>query len=81
MTTYIAKEILSEVLVFKTNIQSDEELERVRDVLTLEKRITRWSIDRNDVDKVLRVESELLHPLTVMQLLHAAGFLCEELPD
>lgn len=72
---------LSEILVFKTNISSDSAMEKVNHLLNMEKKITRWNIDRHDVDKVLRVECEHLQPLSVIQLLADAGFLCEELPD
>jgi len=73
--------LLSDVLVFKTNVSSDNEVEKVGDVLSTEKNITRWSIDREDCDKVLRIECDRLHPIAVIRLLSGAGFQCEELPD
>lgn len=74
-------EIFSEVLVFKTNVSKDDEVVKVGDALASEKNITRWSIDREDVDKVLRIECDSLHPIAVIRLLSDAGFQCEELPD
>ena len=73
--------ISSEVLVFKTNVSADNEVEIVGDVLARESNITRWTIDREDVDKVLRIECDRLHPVAVIRLLADAGFHCEELPD
>ena len=73
--------VFSEVLVFKTNILTDEDVEKIRWVLTSESNITRWNIDRDDIDKVLRIECDQLQPDAVIRLLRNAGFECEELPD
>ena len=73
--------LFSDVLVFKTNISSDEDVEKIRHVLTSESNITRWNIDRDDIDKVLRIECDQLQPEAVISVLRAAGFECEELPD
>ena len=73
--------LFSEVLVFKTNILSDEDVEKIGRVLASESNITRWNIDRDDIDKVLRIECDQLQPEAVIKLLRDAGFECEELPD
>ena len=61
--------VFSEVLVFKTNILTDEDVEKIRWVLTSESNITRWNIDRDDIDKVLRIECDQLQPDAVIRLL------------
>jgi hypothetical protein len=74
--------VFSEILVFRTNVSSDDDVETVGRVLAVKKsNITRWNIDRNDIDKVLRIECEQLQPTAVIRLLRDAGFACEELPD
>ena len=73
--------LFSEVLVFKTNILSDEDVEKIGHVLASENNITRWNIDRDDIDKVLRIECDQLQPEAVIKVLRDAGFECEELPD
>ena len=73
--------VFSEVLVFKTNILTDEDVEKIGCVLASESNITRWNIDRDDIDKVLRIECDQLQPDAVIKLLRDAGFACEELPD
>ena len=73
--------VFSEVLVFKTNILSDEGVEKIGRVLTSESNITRWNIDRDDIDKVLRIECDQLQPEAVIKVLRDASFECEELPD
>jgi tRNA G26 N,N-dimethylase Trm1 len=72
---------LSEVLVFKTNISSNQDVEQIANVLASEKKIIRWNIDREDIDKVLRIECEQLLPIAIVRRLTDAGFECEELPD
>ena len=79
--TDIYDALFSEVLVFKTNILSDEDVEKIGRVLALEGNITRWNIDRDDIDKVLRIECDQLQPEAIIKLLRDAGFECEELPD
>jgi hypothetical protein len=81
MNTNYYSEIFSEVLVFKTNITTTIQLEKVRPVLSTLQGIKTWSIDREDVDKVLRIESEHLLPEVIIRLLKDAGFECDELPD
>jgi hypothetical protein len=78
MTMY--PETISEVLVFKTNIREDSEVEKVAALLS-KFRITRWNIDRSDVDNVLRIESDSLDVGAVISMVKNAGFYCEELPD
>lgn len=73
--------LYSEVLVFKTNILSDEDVEKIGLVLASESNITRWNIDRDDIDKVLRIECDQLDPEAIIRMLRDAGFECEELPD
>lgn len=70
-----------EVLVFKTNISSEREFQKLTQILDPEKKISRWNIDRDDIDKVLRVEGDKIDPGYIVSLICDAGFRCEELPD
>jgi hypothetical protein len=74
-------ETLSEILVFKTNITNEEERSRLADLLSLYAHVIKWNIDIQDIDHVLRVEADGLRSSTIIELLHSAGFECEELPD
>lgn len=74
-------EAVSEVLVFKTNICEDRDVQKVARLLDHELKIKRWNIDRDDIDNVLRVESDQLDAETVIHLVQQTGFSCEELPD
>lgn len=68
-----------EVLVFRTNLQQADDVERVTSTMNDEQRILRWTVDREDCDKVLRVESDRMLPDEVAALIRKAGYSCEEL--
>jgi hypothetical protein len=70
-----------EILVFKTDLESEERLEAVKPFLDRHPGILRWTVDRYDIDKVLRIESENVSVDEVIDLLQQEGFQCEELPD
>lgn len=57
-------------------------MEQIKPILNQEKTIVKWSVDTDDCDKVLkiqttegRVESEMI------DLVQTQGFHCEALPD
>jgi hypothetical protein len=70
-----------EVLIFRTNIRFKKDLRLVSAALGKITGVLRWNVDREDTDKVLRIESSSLQPADVIQLITAAGFQCEELPE
>lgn len=72
-------EDLSHILIFRTNIQSEEDKLKVRNLLASHALIHESSVDIEDVDKVLRVVSPQLKPADVITLVKENGFICEEL--
>ena len=70
-----------EVLVFKTNIRYKKDIHAIRSHIESEPAITKWNIDLKDVDKILRVETQNLHPGFIENLIQNAGHYCEELKD
>jgi hypothetical protein len=74
-------EAISEILVFKTNLLNDSDIEKVALLLNAHSGIREWNIDQNDIDHVLRVEADQVTPGEVIMILQGAGFICEELPD
>ncbi|WP_276374487.1 hypothetical protein [Chryseolinea sp. H1M3-3] len=81
MATNHYTDMLSEVLVFKTNISTERQLESVSTILSSVQNIIQWNVDRKDIDNVLRITCEQLSPNTIIEALRKAGFECEELPD
>lgn len=68
-----------DVLVFKTNINSEDALQKIAVLLGNDSHIFRWSIDTEDIDNVLRIESKDLLPEQIISKIEQAGFLCNEL--
>jgi hypothetical protein len=72
----------SKILVFKTNLETEEGVLAVSSVLNGHPGILRWTVDKWDVDKVLRIEaSDHSSPSLFMDMIRNAGFDCDELPD
>lgn len=72
---------MNEVLLFKTNIASEEDEERLAPLLDNHNAISKWNVDREDIDNVLRVETKELDAPGVIVMVTATGFKCEELED
>ena len=79
MSTF--SETLSNILVFKTNLREMNDVENVAFLLDEHDQIIQWNVDREDVDKVLRIETEQLEAIDVIRIIRALGYECEELPD
>ncbi|RFM27242.1 hypothetical protein [Deminuibacter soli] len=73
-------ELETQILVFKTNICCDAACAMVGSRLNHAPNIRRWTVDRNDCDKVLRVVAQQVQAADIIALVNSSGFLCEELP-
>ena len=69
------------ILIFKTNLNNPELINRVQPIIQNIQGIKRWNIDIHDCDNVLRIESTELSARSVESVLQNAGYYCEELPD
>lgn len=67
-----------EVFVFKTNL-TRRRLNTLQRPLSTLVNGARWTVDWEDCDRVLRIESDALHPAAVETYLRAQGVECEEL--
>lgn len=67
------------ILVFKTNIESTD-LPRIKQTFDALPAIQKWTIDFEDCDRVLRIESpsENLLPLVISEV-GALGLMCMDL--
>jgi hypothetical protein len=68
-----------QILVFKTNINQREDVQKVKSYLNKHNDILAWNVDTGDIDRVLRVvaSSDITH--TVESLVSTAGYYIEEL--
>jgi hypothetical protein len=70
---------LKDILVFKTNIDSEHDKERILAVLSDHDEIQEQNIDMQDVDRVLRVVSSSLTAKQIIAEINCRGFECTEL--
>ncbi len=68
------------VLVFRTSVGTQAEVERLKPALDAMLDIRgRWNFDLDDRDRVLRFETDSSTPTAVMQVMHQHGHECSEL--
>lgn len=66
------------ILVFKTNIETAN-LDKVKETLNAMVGISKWSVDVEDSDKVLRIVTTYLKSYQIANAIQSMGFFCEEL--
>ncbi len=70
------------VLVLKTKLSSQREIENVRPLLDMHPQINRWNVDSDDIDNVLRIEaSGHLKEEHVKTILRQYDIPCELMQD
>jgi hypothetical protein len=67
------------ILVYRTNVPSAGHRDALGEIFGTRPEIVEWSIDLEDVDKVLRVVCEGLPVFDVAAEVRLKGFECEEL--
>jgi len=67
------------ILIFKTNIRFKKDVEQLNPVLNGISTIADWNVDREDIDKVLRVVTTGDHSQAIISRVRQAGYWCEEL--
>ena len=70
---------LSNIYVFKTNIRTEFDRLRIKNVLDASQKVLKWNLDKNDVDCVLRIVSDSLTPSQIISIMDFVGFECIEL--
>jgi len=70
-----------EILVFKTNVRRQEQIAKIKALLSPVLSIREWNLDLKDRDNVLRVVANELPPVFIESLLQTSGIYCEELED
>lgn len=70
---------MKKVHVLRTNIDTLSAMAEVSNLLNGISSIHRWSIDIEDIDNVLRVESESLTTKELIETLQQAGYSAEDL--
>ncbi|MEO9966507.1 MAG: hypothetical protein ABJF11_11995 [Reichenbachiella sp.] len=74
--------MISNILVFSTDITYCGRIKRFEWILNQHPEIITWNMDLQDVDKILRIEAtENLHAEEVIDIMKTFGCTCEVLPD
>lgn len=73
------KQPIKEVLVFSTSIQNKEDVDYIRDIFDNLAGILSWSVDMEDWEKVLRVESIGLQSSFIVEILKSKGVHIKEM--
>ena len=68
-----------DVFIFKTTISQQGDVNVISRFFISEPYILDWNVDVEDIDNILRTESENLSPETIEQLVKKAGFDCSHL--
>ncbi len=70
------------LFILKTNIKSQVQVNKLKPVFQKYQHIARWTVDLDDIDKVLKVETKVDAEQTEMiKIVQEQGINCEELPD
>lgn len=70
----------TKLLILKTNIRSKQMLKMLIPAFNGHQSIQRWSVDLEDIDKVLRVEANVnIEEKEIIQLVEKHGFYAEDL--
>tara|TARA_B100000809_G_scaffold118758_1_gene117047 strand:+ start:10524 stop:10766 length:243 start_codon:yes stop_codon:yes gene_type:complete len=64
------------IWIYVTDIQTKNQIKITTKILNAEPSILEWSVDIEDIDNVLRVESENLKEKHIQFLLEKQGFTC-----
>jgi hypothetical protein len=74
-------ETVNDILVFKTNISNEEQLQKISIALDAHTGIARWNVDLKDIDFVLRVKPAAgpLPADAIIELVKEKGHQCQEL--
>ncbi|WP_089681790.1 hypothetical protein [Catalinimonas alkaloidigena] len=66
-----------ELLKFKTNLTSEENVATVTPMLDKKENISQWNVDTDDADHILSITGNDVDPQQVENLLQEAGFSAE----
>lgn len=70
-----------DVLVFKTSVDSPQEVKVLKPLLDLVAGRGRWNFALDDSDKILRIASGNMSVQSTIRLLQENGYECAELED
>ena len=70
---------LENVLVFATNIKTENDKQKIINIMDNHSEIHKWNIDQDDIDCVLRIVTKTLSEEHIIQLINLHDFTCAAL--
>jgi hypothetical protein len=67
------------IFVFKTSVKTKMQMKRLKPHIEKTLPKAKWNFDLEDIDKILRVDSEENIVLNIKNLLNTHNYSCEEL--
>lgn len=68
-----------EILIFRTSVASSKDIERIEILFAQYSCIHKWSVDFEDWEKVLRIESQGITAVRIIDVLRTIGITASEL--
>jgi len=72
-------EDLTHILIFRTNINTEADKLRIKELMDTLPGIECWNVDMDDIDRVLRIVSHTFTTSQVIALVKQNGYQCQEL--
>ncbi|MES2238638.1 MAG: hypothetical protein V4497_00110 [Bacteroidota bacterium] len=69
------------ILIFGTNIKTEKDKQIISDILNANQEIEQWHIDLEDIDSVLRIETQTLDAEQIIKMINEQDFKCAELSE
>jgi len=69
------------LFIFGTNLQTEKDKQVISKILNANIEIERWNIDLEDIDSVLRIESQTLTAEQIIKIITEQDFKCSELSE
>ena len=77
---YLKHKTRINIHVFKTNIETEADMNSIQFLLNPNPKIIKWSVDLEDIDRVLRIDaSKYSSEKDIIDMVKSKGFYCEEL--
>ena len=70
---------IENILVFATNIKTENDKQTISKILDNHSEIQQWNIDLEDIDCVLRIVSETLSEEDIIGIIKSQDFNCSQL--
>jgi len=70
-----------QIHIFKTEWSSEDALSELSALLDNHPNVLRWHVDKEDIDKILKVETDSLTEKYIIELAQTNQIICEVLPD